>query len=170
MMSPSPRTFALLAALCAGFAYIGPTAAFDEGGFDRTASVAIVSDANGYSAITAVNGWTCNGYLLAERQCTVATIANKGTTTQAYRVMKETDPSAKVNDWALGGVAAVSSTSAPWTTWTSQVSVGSSVVLIVNATGCACSGLTYYANFTVEGQLANKLDFNETRIMVIISY
>lgn len=166
------RAFAILCVLAAGFAYVGPTSAFEYATFSRAATVSVVSDANAYNALSSSASplWTCTGSAISSTQCTVGIITNKGADGQAYRLMKETDTGTRIQNWALGGVAAVSSTSSPWTQWTAERVVGSTTAIIVNVSSCVVSCSTTYANLTVEGQKADVLEFNETRIMIIVKY
>lgn len=166
------RTLALLAVLVASFLYVAPSGAFDAVSLGRSASVAVVTDANAYNALSTLTApaWTCPYLAVGTSQCHVGQVTNKGAAAQAYRVMRETATGTRMADWALGGVPAESDLASPWTDWTGSKAVGESVHIIVNISACAisCGGNTYYANLTIEGKLANVWEYNQTRIMIIM--
>lgn len=155
------RTIALLALACAAALSIGPTSAFNLAYLSRDASAAIVTDANGY---TAISGGTCD-VLATGGTCTAAlTITNKGTTAQYYNLTEDPN-NAEVSRYRIGGSA-----------WTStgrvmgpnQVDVGSSVNVDLDIDPCVCGQRTAY--FTVEGEKANILNSMETKVKVIITF
>ena len=168
------RALALAAALLAGIAYVAPSGAFDAMSVSRSASVAVVTDANAYNALSTLTtpAWTCPYPTIfgTTSECHVGLVTNKGAASQAYRVMRETATGSRMADWALGGVPAESDLSSPWTDWTTAKAVGQSVHIIVNVSGCSvsCGGNTYYANLTIEGKLANVWEYNQTRIMIVM--
>ena len=164
------KTIAFLALLAAALVTATPSGAFNYATMSRAVTVNVVTDATAYNAISNVAGTppTCTGSSpITVTKCNMFTITNKGTTDVTYRIMKMTDTgSGKLVDYAFGGVAA---TSSGWTTATASKSAGSAVTMIVNVSACVTCTTAYYANFTVEAQKANVLDFNESRIMVVVS-
>jgi hypothetical protein len=157
------RTVALLALACAGALSIGPSAAFDLTYLSRDASAAIVTDANGY---TAISGGTCGVLGATGGTCNTAfTITNKGTTAQYYNLTEDPN-NAEISRYRIDGSA--------WTTTgrvmgPNLVNVGSAINVGLDIASCVACG-TRNAYFTVEGEKANILNSMETKVKVVITY
>lgn len=155
------RTLALLALVCAGLAYVGPTAAYEHASFTRDTSATIVANANAYNAIAVTE---CTNLQLGGT-CNAITIINKGTSPILYTVSEDPD-NTLIQRYRIDGSAWVTTgrVTAP-----AEVAVGatSTVTLDLNACGlCGGSRTVYY---TVEGEKAGSLNSMQTKIQVTLS-
>lgn len=164
------RAIVVLALFAAAGSLVAPSSAFNWADIaPRSVGANLASTANGYDGLTIV---TCNGNSLTVATCNGNLVTNKATTGQSFRILKETDAGAKVEDYGIDGGAHVAS---GYTGWTAEKAIGSNAAFNIDFVACSaltgCSiTKTYQTYWTVEGQKAGTLDVSVTKVQITVTY